>query len=111
MGRTPKHKLYVRSSWDLPKGMEFDLVGRFVSGLKGFNLSPIPDPAFPNTIKQYVSLDARLAWKPHGKNWEVAIVGQNLLDNHHPEVGASQTLKAPLVEIRRAAYATFTYRH
>ena len=59
---------------------------------------------------QYATLDARLAWKPRNASWELAVVGQNLLDSHHAEVGASQTLKAPLVEIQRGVYATITYR-
>src|SRR5207244_4322113 len=84
-------------------------IGRFVSSLKGFNLSPIPNPAFPNTIDQYVSLDARLAWKPRGTNWELAVVGQNLLNSHHPEVGHSPTLQSPLVEIQRGVSGKLTY--
>ncbi|MDQ3815691.1 MAG: TonB-dependent receptor plug domain-containing protein, partial [Armatimonadota bacterium] len=38
-GKSPRHQVYMRSSWDLPRHLEFDLIGRGVSSVKGFNLS------------------------------------------------------------------------
>ena len=34
-----QNQIYLKSSWDLPYDMEFDLMGRYVSRLSGFNLS------------------------------------------------------------------------
>ena len=72
-------------------------MARYVERISGF-ANPVPN------VPSYISLDARLAWKPR-EDLEVAVIGQNLLDNHHPEFGGS-----PSVEIRRGVYGTVTYR-
>jgi iron complex outermembrane receptor protein len=92
--QSPNNQLYLQSSWDLPNNVQFDLIGRYVEELHGFT------PHVPG----YISLDARLAWDPRS-DLELAVVGQNLLDNHHPEFSG-----APAVEIRRSVYASVTYR-
>jgi len=107
-GGSPEQQVYLQSSWDLPHHLEFDLIGRFVDRLSGFNTGA-PDPAVPNVIKEYFSLDARLAWRPR-QNLEIAVVGQNLLDNHHPESGTSTSIRAPVVEIQRSVYGKVTCR-
>jgi iron complex outermembrane recepter protein len=71
-GRAPEQQFNVRSSWQLPHNLEFSAAGYYVDELSGL---AIPD---------YVRVDARLAWKPL-ENLEVSLVGQNLLDPHHPE--------------------------
>lgn len=103
-GQSPQQQVYLRSSWDLPGRLECDLIGRFVDELSGFN----PGGA-GNTIAAYVSLDARLAWHSR-KNLTLTLVGQNLLDSHHPEFGTSTRVKAPVAESRRAVYAEMTWR-
>ena len=105
-GQSPANQLYLQSSWDLPGHTEFDLIGRYVGHLSGFN--PSGAPGVSNTIDAYWSLDARLGWRP-SKNWELAIVGQNLLDNHHPEFGTSPLIRSPLVNIERSVYGKVTY--
>ena len=60
-------------------------------------------------IPSYFSLDARLAPRAR-KNLEIAVVGQNLLDDHHPEFGTSPLVRSPLVEIRRGVYGKVTWR-
>ena len=97
-GRSPQHQFFLQSSFDLPRNLEFDLTGRFVDSLPGF------DPE----ISSYFALDARVAWRPR-KVLEIAVVGQNLLDDHHPEFGASSVLAAPVVEIRRNVYAKISW--
>jgi iron complex outermembrane recepter protein len=99
-GVNPENQFYLQSSWDLPWNVEFDLIGRYVDRLPGF-------PGSIPTIESYVSLDARLAWRPR-KNLELAVVGQNLLDSHHPEFGTSVLVHAPLVELRRGLYGKVT---
>ena len=77
---------------DLPGHVEFDAGLRYVDRL--------PAPPVPG----YIELDARLAWSPI-KNLELAIVGQNLLDNRHPEFGAPATRQ----EIQRSVYGKVTW--
>jgi iron complex outermembrane receptor protein len=97
----------VWSSWDLGCNWEFDLIGRYVDKLSGFNPSNPASVELPDMIPAYIALDARLAWRPCPHR-EIAIVGQNLTDNHHPENGTSAILLSPLIEIRRSVYAMVT---
>lgn len=97
-GRSPEHQLFLQSSFDLPQNVELDIMGRFVDRLSGF-MQEIPS---------YFSLDARVAWRPR-KDLEISVAGQNLLDDHHPEFGASPILPSPVVEIRRNVYAKITW--
>ena len=107
-GQSPLHQFYLQSSWNLSRDLEFDLIGRYVDRIRGFN--PSGAPGVPNSINSYFALDARLAWRPR-KNLLLEVVGQNLLDNHHPESGTSSTIRSPVVEIRRGFYgkATWTF--
>lgn len=58
---------------------------------------------------QSTVLDARVNWRMR-KNLDVELVGQNLLDNRHPESGTSASIRAPLVEIERSAYFKIIFR-
>jgi iron complex outermembrane receptor protein len=91
--QSPQNQCYVRSSWNLPGNVELDVIGRYVDNLMGFT----------PRIKSYVTMDIRLGWKPR-ENLEFSIVGQNLLDNHHPELGTSPLVRSPLVEVERSVY-------
>ena len=53
-------------------------------------------------------MDLRLGWR-YDDNLEVALVGQNLLDNHHPEWGFEGLYYVP-DEVRRTVYAQLTWR-
>jgi iron complex outermembrane receptor protein len=97
-GQSPPHQVYLRSSWNMPRQVQLDLIGRFVDRLHGFNPGGVGD-----VIDQYSSLDARLSY-PVRKNLELAVMGQNLLDNLHPETGTAQFLKSSPVQIRRGVY-------
>ena len=97
--QTPQNQFYLRSSFDLPGHVEFDVIGRYVDRIS-FTGTPIPS---------YISLDLRLAWKAT-PNLEFAVVAQNLLDSHHPEFGTAVQVRSPLVEVQRAVYAKVTYR-
>jgi iron complex outermembrane recepter protein len=103
-GSSPQNQVYLQSSWDLTKTVEFDLMGRYVEQLWGF------PSAVPNTVPSYISMDARLGWRPNDA-WELALVGQNLLDSHHLEFGGNQFLSAPLIELQRGVYGMVTWRH
>ena len=97
-GRSPQHQVYLQSSFDVRRDVELDVMGRFVGRL----------PGFVQEIPSYFSLDARAAWRPR-RDLEISVVGQNLLDDHHPEFGVSSVIAAPVVEIRRNVYAKFTW--
>ncbi|MBI1889678.1 MAG: TonB-dependent receptor [Burkholderiales bacterium] len=74
-GNDPRYQFSVRSSLDLSNSVEWDVTIRRVGSL--------PNPA----ISSYTALDMRLAWKPNNQ-WNVAVIGRNLLDARHAEFGA-----------------------
>jgi len=96
-GRNPHHQFSLRSSADLPHNLEVDCAVRYVESLPGFQ------------IPSYIVVDVRLAWRPF-KNFEVAIVGQNLLDDRHPEF---QSLFIPIerTEVQHSVYGKVTWRY
>jgi iron complex outermembrane receptor protein len=77
-GNDPKHQWNLRSSLDLPRRQEFDVMLRHVG--------PLPSPGVPG----YTALDARYAWH-FERGLEVALIAQNLFDRSHPEFGAAAT--------------------
>jgi iron complex outermembrane receptor protein len=100
-GASPHHQVSVRSLMDLPWNLQFDTTIRYVDAL--------PTPGLvPTRIGSYVGLDLRLGWKPF-KNLDISIVGQNLLDNRHPEFPPGAIL-TPTAEIERAVYAKATFK-
>lgn len=66
----PKNEFSLRSSFDLPNNIDFDLGGRFVDKVSGAN--------------GYFVMDTRLGWRPTSQ-WELSIVGQNLFMANHIE--------------------------
>lgn len=71
-GQNPQHQVSLRSAMDLTKSVDLDLWLRYASELRDF------------AIGSYVTLDARLAWRPI-KDMELSLVGQNLLRQRHME--------------------------
>lgn len=88
-GSSPHHQFSLRSSLDITKQTELDLWLRYVGDL----------PAKP--AKSYVTLDARLAWRPF-EELEFSLTGQNLLDKQHPEFS--------VLEVERSVYGKVTWR-
>ena len=82
----------LRSSMDLPQHLSLDCSVRYVDSL----------PAVQ--IGSYVTLDARLGWRPN-QNLEMAIIGQNLLQDHHLEFNGN-----PRIQIPRGVYGQVTLR-
>jgi len=66
----PTDQFSLRSSFDLPNHISIDVGGRFVDKVAGAN--------------GYFVADVRVGWKPT-PNWELSVVGQNLLDSDHVE--------------------------
>lgn len=71
-GNDPDYQIFLHSYMNVTPGVTFDLGLRVVDALA--------DPAVPG----YVGLDARVGWQV-SRSLEVALAGQNLLDDHHPE--------------------------
>jgi len=69
---SPNNQVYVRSSWDLKRNVQFDLIGRYVDQLA--------NPGVP----KYIEMDTRIGWQAT-KHVEFSLVGQNLVNNHHLE--------------------------
>jgi iron complex outermembrane receptor protein len=94
-GNDPHHQFLVQSIVNLPWNLDFDAVLRYVDNLN--QRGP--------TVPSYVSLDLRLAWHP-SRAWEIALVGQNLLDDQHPEFGRPGVRQ----EIPRSIYGKVTWK-
>ena len=80
---------------DLPQHLSLDCSVRYVDSL----------PALQ--IGSYVTLDARLGWRPK-KNLEFAVVGQNLLQEQHAEFSPS-FIATQRAEIERGVYGKVTW--
>jgi len=76
----PKNIFMFQSIMDIYKGFSLDVTGRYVDVLPGVITS--------GSVPPYFTLDARLAW--HIKQFEISLVGQNLLEEEHIEVGKSK---------------------
>lgn len=72
-GKSPRGQYQLHSALDLPHDLEFDVALFHTTRLA---VGPIP---------AYTRLDVRLGWRPT-EHLEIALVGQNLLKDHHPEI-------------------------
>ena len=94
LGNDPSHWWTARSSFDLGRNYEFDLMVRHVGQL--------PNPVVPS----YTAFDARLGWKVR-RDLEISLVGQNLFDPRHPEFAAAGTRP----EFERGVFLKVLWRH
>ena len=97
----PQQQFQIRSSMDITRDIDFDLALRWVDQIQAQQWKPFTIAEVPS----YFELNARLAWRPL-KNLEIAVVGQNLLHNHHVEYGfPSPTQEA----IERSVYGKVSF--
>lgn len=96
--KSPSHQGSLRARIDLPAHLELDLWLRYVDRLRR------------DDIPSYLELDTRLGWKLR-PNLEVAFVGQNLLDSHHPEFPRETLFNVLPTEVQRGVYAKMTWLH
>lgn len=89
----PGHYWTMRAELDLPRNIELDGSLRSVGALSR------PD------VPGYTELDLRLGWQRPG-GWNLALVGQNLLHDRHPEFGAATSRE----EVQRGVYAQVSWR-
>jgi iron complex outermembrane receptor protein len=95
-GRVPRDRASLRSSWTLGDGSQLDLWLKYTSSLS--------NPQVP----AYTVLDLRYAFHI-GRQMDIAIVGQNLLDQRHPEF-VSDYLPTQQTEIGRSLMVKGTWR-
>ncbi|MFD2112143.1 TonB-dependent receptor plug domain-containing protein [Thiorhodococcus fuscus] len=92
----PYNQLSLRSWFNPRRNIDLDLWLRYtdeIGATFGY---------FAYAIDPYWDMDIRLAWRPT-KRLELALVGQNLLNDVHSE-GGSELADLPLASIERSAY-------
>lgn len=72
----PRFQFAFRSSFDISPSVELDFWLRYNDSASGIVATQV--------VPSYVTLDARLGWKPN-KNLELAFIANNLNDSQHPE--------------------------
>lgn len=89
-----EHTLSLSARLDIKENLKLDLWGRYVSEIPSFD------------IDAYLEMDTVLRWqfKP---GMEIRLVGQNLLNKHHPEY-VSEYLNTLPTESERKAYVAFS---
>jgi iron complex outermembrane receptor protein len=92
----PNNQVYLRSSWDIRENLEFDMMVRYV------------DRLVADEVPSYLTMDLRLAYRPR-KHLELAVVGQNLLQQQHQEYSGDTV--AYTSEVPRGVYGTVTWKH
>lgn len=103
-GESPRHQVSLRSSLDPIRSVELDLWLRYVSGLT-FQDTPTAPPV---NIDGYLTLDCRIAWRPW-RRLELALVGQNLLQDEHREF-LPQQITTQATEVGRSFYGKVTWQ-
>jgi iron complex outermembrane recepter protein len=93
-GNDPEHRFLLRSSFDLPRGVQMDAWLRYVDEL--------PDPRVPS----YTEMDLRVGWAPRPR-LDLSLIGRNLLHDQHPEFGAPTPTRK---EVERSLYGRVTWR-
>jgi iron complex outermembrane recepter protein len=93
---SPRHQFYVKSSLDLPKHFDHDLVVRYTDRLPGLNLP------------SYYSVDTHFGWRPTSQ-LELSVGSQNLLNKKHLEFLPDFIDTSP-TEVKRTFYGSITWR-
>ncbi|ABF39939.1 TonB-dependent receptor [Candidatus Koribacter versatilis Ellin345] len=107
MGSSPEHQVFAQSEYDLTKALQFDADIRYVSELPGQTAGPA-GATYP--IRAYTTADARFGWQI-GHQFDVSVVGRNLLQPHHPEFGSDPSADSNIafVGIKRSVYIKLTW--
>jgi iron complex outermembrane receptor protein len=95
VGYSPKQQAQLRSTLDLPHGLEWDTSAYFVAALRH---GPVPS---------YTRLDTRLGWRV-GEFVEFSVAGQNLLTPRRFEFGDG--IQVHLTQVQRSIVGKVTWR-
>jgi iron complex outermembrane receptor protein len=98
-GATPRHQFGLRSLLDIAPSWQLDLQLRHDTPIRSG-----PGSGTGAAIEAYTEMDLRGAWQL-SNTIEVALVGQNLLHDHHAEFGTPQARG----EIERSVYGKMTW--
>ena len=96
-GSTPERQLSLRSRINMRHNLEFDAWLRYMDRLRDLD------------IPSYTTLDLRLGWHAT-KNLTLDLVGQNLLDPHHPEF-STRAGGTQLTEVQRSVFIRLTWQY
>ena len=91
----PENQFLLQSSVELRKNLQLGTVIRYVSKL--------PRPS----VEDYAAVDLRVGWQLN-EIFELSVVGQNLLDNQHPEFGRASS--RAFRQMERSVYGKITCR-
>jgi iron complex outermembrane receptor protein len=91
VGISPQQRMNLRSAVNLRADLDFDIWFRYV----GNNVAATV--AGNSYIPDYVTMDARLAWRPD-PDLEISLVGQNLLANSHLEYQQENLILPTLID-------------
>ncbi|MCX7087818.1 MAG: TonB-dependent receptor [Methylococcales bacterium] len=103
LGTSPKHKASVRAGFIPMQDVNLDFWLRYVGDATALNTKASVAYAIPH----YLTLDMRLAWKPH-ESLELSVAGQNLLDDYHLEY-IEENFVIP-TEIARGVYGKVAWQ-
>ena len=95
----PANQVFLRSSVDLPGKVEL------APALRWVDTRPVISGATQGLVPSYFEMDVRIGWRPI-ENIELSAVGQNLLQDHHPEYGFPTPTRE---EIARSVYGKLTW--
>ena len=90
---SPRNQVLLRSAYDFCEHFSLDVQGRYVDSIRG--------------VASYLTADVRLSYRPT-EQWELSLVGQNLLDKQHPEHSTEPL--AITAEVPRSFYGKVTWR-
>lgn len=91
----PRHQFSLRSSMSFSGQRQLDVWLRHVSKLGDADMAG-------NGIPAYTTMDVRYAWRPT-KSLELSVVGQNLLDQRHPEF-VPVLIPSETLQVERGVY-------
>jgi len=89
----PTHQAVLRSAYDFTQNLSLDAQLRYVDNV--------------SSVASYITADLRLAYRPTA-NLELSLVGQNLLDDSHPE--QASLIGSPTIEVPRGIYGKVIWR-
>ncbi|MFT5089618.1 MAG: iron complex outermembrane receptor protein [Planctomycetota bacterium] len=102
-GTESEQRFYLWPSLDLRDNVQVDAIFRHVDPLARARVDSVGSE-FRSALAGYTDLDLRLAWQLK-KQWEISLVGQNLLHDHRPEYTGFVIDSRPS-EVRRVIYVS-----
>ncbi len=101
---SPTNQLSIRANWAASEKLVVDLWARYVDDLACMHVTPYDSPYY--TIEDYITADIQITYKFTGQ-FELSLVGQNLLEESHEEY--VQEFWSQPTEVERGVYLKATY--